>query len=214
LTLARRRAQSGGDMFSWQKKPADPAIAARIPPGQVLTDKFPVLSFGRVPKYDDLSAWDFRVWGEVEQPFSLKWAEFHALPTVEVTLDIHCVTRWSKLDTTWEGVPFSHIIEVARLKPSARHVLFHAEGGYTTNVPLELARQPECLLAWNYAGVPLEPEHGYPLRGIVPGRYFWKSAKWLRGIEFLSEDRLGFWEQNGYHNNADPWREERHSGGW
>jgi DMSO/TMAO reductase YedYZ molybdopterin-dependent catalytic subunit len=201
-------------MFSWQKKPADPAIAARIPPGQVLTDKFPVLSFGRVPKYEDLSGWDLRVWGEVEQPFSLKWAELLALPTTKVTLDIHCVTRWSKLDTTWEGVPFSHIIEVARPKPSARFVLFHAEGGYTTNVPLEVAADQQCLLAWNYAGVPLEPEHGYPLRGIVPGRYFWKSAKWLRGVEFLSEDRLGFWEQNGYHNNADPWREERHSGGW
>jgi DMSO/TMAO reductase YedYZ molybdopterin-dependent catalytic subunit len=201
-------------MFSWQKKPADPAVAARIPPGQVLTDKFPVLSFGRVPKYEDLSGWDLRVWGEVEQPFSLKWAELLALPTTKVTLDIHCVTRWSKLDTTWEGVPFSHIIEVARPTAAARVVLFHAEGGYTTNVPLEVAADPQCLLAWNYAGAPLEPDHGYPLRGIVPGRYFWKSAKWLRGVEFLAEDRPGFWEQNGYHNNADPWLEERHSGGW
>lgn len=201
-------------MFKWQKPVADPDIAARIPPGQVLTDKFPVLSFGRVPDYPDLSGWELRVWGEVEQPFSLKWAEVRALPSTQVTLDIHCVTRWSKLDTTWEGVPFRHIIEVARPTPAAKVVLFHAEGGYTTNVALEVADDPQCLLAWNYAGQPLEPEHGYPLRGIVPGRYFWKSAKWLRGIEFLSEDQPGFWEQNGYHNNADPWREERHSGLW
>lgn len=199
-------------MFSWQKKPTDPAVTARIPPGQVLTEKFPVLNFGRVPSYPDLSGWDFRVSGEVDQPFTLKWAEFRALPTTQVTLDIHCVTRWSKLDTAWEGVPFSHIIEVAQPKPSARFVVFHADGGYTTNVPIEVARDAQCLLAWNYAGEPLEPEHGYPLRGIVPGRYFWKSAKWLRGIEFLNEDRLGFWEQNGYSNNADPWREERYSG--
>ena len=201
-------------MFKWQKPVADPDIAARIPPGQVLTDKFPVLSFGRVPNYPDLSGWDLRVWGEVEQPFSLKWAEVRALPATQVTLDIHCVTRWSKLDTTWEGVPFRHIIGVAQPTSDAKVVLFHAEGGYTTNVPLEVADDPQCLLAWNYAGQPLEPEHGYPLRGIVPGRYFWKSAKWLRGIEFLSEDQPGFWEQNGYHNNADPWREERHSGLW
>ncbi len=200
-------------MFNPQKKPAEASVAARIPPGQVLTDKFPVLSFGRVPAYPDLSAWDFRVWGEVQQPVNLKWAGLRALPRVEVTLDIHCVTRWSKLDTTWEGVPFSHIVEVTQPKASVRFVLFHAEGGYTTNVPLEVARDPQCLLAWNYAGKPLQPEHGYPLRGIVPGRYFWKSAKWLRGIEFLTDDQLGFWEQNGYSNSADPWREERYSSG-
>ena len=198
-------------MFNWQRKPADAGIAARIPPGQVLTDKFPVLSFGRVPSYPDLTGWELRVWGEVEQPFSLKWAELLALPTIEVTLDIHCVTRWSKLDTTWQGVSFRHLAEVARPRPSARFVLFHAEGGYTTNVPLEVALDPACLLAWNYAGRPLEPEHGYPLRGIVPGRYFWKSAKWLRGVEFLADDQLGFWEQNGYSNSADPWREERYA---
>jgi DMSO/TMAO reductase YedYZ molybdopterin-dependent catalytic subunit len=200
--------------FPWQRKSVDPEIARRIPPGQVLTEKFPVLHFGRVPDYSDLSRWDFRVWGEVEQPFTLRWAEFRALPAKEVTLDIHCVTRWSKLDTTWEGVPFTHIAEVARLKPTARHVLFHSEAGYTANVPLEIAMQPDCILAWHYDGRPMEPEHGYPLRAIVPGRYFWKSAKWLRGIEFLAEDQLGFWERNGYSNSADPWKEERYSGGW
>lgn len=200
-------------MFPWQKPPADADVAKRIPPGQVLTEKFPILQFGRVPDYPDLSRWDFRVFGEVAQPFELKWAEFRALPTVDVTLDIHCVTRWSKLDTTWEGVPFSHIVEMAQPRPETRHVLFHSEAGYTANVPLEVAMQPECLLAWNDEAEPLEAEHGYPLRAVVPGKYFWKSAKWLRGIEFLAEDRLGFWEQNGYSNSADPWREERYSGG-
>lgn len=198
-------------VFRWQKPVGDPEIAKRIPPGQVLTDKFPVLHFGRVPDYGDLSGWDLRVWGEVEQPFTLKWAEMRQLPRAEVTLDVHCVTRWSKLDTTWEGVPFSHIAEAAGLKPSARFVIFHSEYGFTSNVPLEAAMDPQCLLAWNYDGRPLEPDHGFPLRAIVPGRYFWKSAKWLRGVELTADDQLGFWERNGYHNDADPWREERYS---
>ena len=196
--------------FPWSKKPS-PEIASRVPPGQVLTDKFPVLHFGRVPEYGDLSGWDFKVWGEVDQPFSLRWAEFRALPTVQVTQDIHCVTRWSKLDTAWEGVPFRHIAEVAGLRPSARFVIFHAESGFTSNVPLEVAMSDECLLAWSYAGEPLEAEHGFPLRAIVPGKYFWKSAKWLRGIEFSADDQLGFWERNGYNNSADPWKEERYA---
>ena len=198
-------------MFSWQKKPADAETAARIPPGQVLTEKFPVLHFGRVPEYPDLSRWDFRVFGAVENPFTLNWGEFRQLPTASTTLDIHCVTRWSKLDTTWEGVPFGHFVEVAAPHPDARFVIFHAEGGFTSNVPLEVATQPGCLMAWSFDGRPLEPDHGYPLRAIVPGRYFWKSAKWLRGIEFSTEDKLGFWERNGYSNSADPWREERYS---
>jgi DMSO/TMAO reductase YedYZ molybdopterin-dependent catalytic subunit len=198
--------------FPWSKKPP-PEVADRIPPGQVLTEKFPVLHFGRVPEYGDLSAWTFRVFGQVEQPLSLTWAEVRALPTTEVTLDIHCVTRWSKLDTTWEGVPFSHIVEAAQPKSSARFVIFHSEAGYTANVPIETTADPHCMLAWNYAGERLTAEHGYPLRAIVPGKYFWKSAKWLRGIEFSAEDQLGFWERNGYSNSADPWREERYSGG-
>ncbi len=198
-------------MLSWQRKSDDPQITARIPPGQVLTEKFPVLHFGRVPDYPDLAGWDFRVFGEVDTPLTLNWGEFRRLPTVQTTLDIHCVTRWSKLDTTWEGVPFSHIAEVAQPRPTARFVSFRAEGGFTSNVPLEAALDPGCLLAWNYDGKPLEADHGYPLRAIVPGRYFWKSAKWLRGIEFSAEDKLGFWERNGYSNSADPWREERYS---
>jgi DMSO/TMAO reductase YedYZ molybdopterin-dependent catalytic subunit len=198
--------------FAWQKKTSDPAVLERIPPGQVLTEKFPVLHFGRTPEYPDLSRWDLRVWGEVESPFTLKWAEVRALPRTTVTLDIHCVTRWSKLDTDWEGVPFAHLAEVALVKPATRFVVFHAEYGFTSNVPLEVAMQPDCILAWNYAGRSLEVEHGYPLRAIVPGRYFWKSAKWVRGVEFTAEDQLGFWERNGYNNSADPWREERYAG--
>ena len=198
-------------VFPWQRRTNDPEIAKRIPPGQVLTEKFPVLHFGRVPDYGDLSGWDFRVWGEVDEPFTLRWAEFRALPTTSVTLDVHCVTRWSKLDTTWEGVPFSHIVDVARPRPEARFVVFHSEGGFTSNVPIEVASDPQCILAWHYDGEPLSAEHGFPLRAIVPGRYFWKSAKWLRAVEFSVEDQLGFWERNGYNNHADPWLEERYS---
>lgn len=196
--------------FPWQKRVPD-ELKDRIPPGQVLTDKFPVLHFGRLPEYPDLGGWDFRVFGEVETPFTLSWAEFRQLPVTTRTLDIHCVTRWSKLDTAWEGVAFSHIAEVAQPRPNARFVVFHAEGGYTSNVPLATAMQPDCLLAWSFDGQPLTAEHGYPLRAIVPGTYFWKSAKWLRGIEFSAEDRPGFWERNGYNNSADPWKEERYA---
>ncbi|HET7082747.1 MAG TPA: sulfite oxidase-like oxidoreductase [Candidatus Limnocylindria bacterium] len=202
--------QASRMVFAWQRVSDDPAIVARTPPGQVLTHKFPVLHFGQVPAYPDLSRWDFRVFGDVETPFSLSWTEFRNLPVAEVTLDIHCVTRWSKLDTTWEGVPFAHIAEVAQPR-GARHVTLHSEHGYTTNIPLEVALDTQSILAWHYDRKPLEPDHGYPLRAIVPGRYFWKSAKWLRAIEFTVDDRLGFWERNGYSNSADPWREERYS---
>jgi DMSO/TMAO reductase YedYZ molybdopterin-dependent catalytic subunit len=187
-------------VFPWQKRDVPPELAARVPPGQVLTEKFPVLHFGRIPDYGDLSGWDFRVWGEVEDPFSLRWAEFRSLPVTTETLDVH-----------WDGVAFTHVADVARPTQDARFVILHAEGGYTSNVPLATAMQPSCLLAWNYDGQPLSPEHGYPLRAIVPGPYFWKSAKWLRGIEFTAEDHHGFWERNGYHNDADPWKEQRYS---
>ena len=197
--------------FPWQRRIIPAELAARVPPGQVVTEKFPVLHFGNVPDYGNLAEWDFRVFGAVDQPFSQRWAEFRALPATSVTLDVHCVTRWSKLDTTWEGVAFDHIIDVARPRPDARFIIFHAEGGFTTNVPLDVAHQPQCILAWSFAGAPLQPEHGYPLRAIVPGTYFWKSAKWLRGIEFRVDDQLGFWERNGYSNTANPWREDRYA---
>ena len=153
-----------------------------------------------------------RVWGEIEELARFSYVDFRALPTIQVETDIHCVTRWSKLDTHWEGVQFKEFLKhIPTLKPSAKHVLFHCEQGFTANVPLEILMEDDALLAYKYEGAELTPEHGYPLRALTPKKYFWKSAKWLRGIEFLSEDRLGFWERYGYNNHADPWAEERYS---
>ena len=182
----------------------------RTPPGQYLSEKWPVLHYGSVPRTDP-ATWDFKVWGEVEQPLDLSWVEFQALPRKTVHCDIHCVTRWSKLDTEFGGVPIQAILERAGLKPSARFVVAHCEQGYTTNLPLTVLDDDDVLLADTYAGAPLEPEHGYPLRLLVPKRYFWKSAKWIRGLQFLDHDVPGFWERYGYHNDADPWKEERFS---
>jgi len=182
----------------------------RVPPGQYVTEKFPVLHYGSVPQ-TDLGAWDFRVWGEVENPFSLDWTVFQALPHTSVHTDIHCVTRWSKLDVDFAGVPIRAILDLAQPKPAARYVVAHCEKGYTTNLPLEVLADDDVLLADTYAGQPLAPEHGFPLRLFVPKRYFWKSAKWLRGLEFLAADSPGFWERYGYHNDGDPWQEERFS---
>jgi DMSO/TMAO reductase YedYZ molybdopterin-dependent catalytic subunit len=192
---------------------ATPAVHDRIPPGQYLTEKFPVLHYGEVPHYRDVERdWDLRVWGELAAPARFSFREFRALPTVTITTDIHCVTRWSKLDTVWEGVRFSAFLEhIPPLTPAARFVVFHCEQGFTANVPLDVMLDDDALLAYRYAGEELTPEHGYPLRALVPKKYFWKSAKWLRGIEFLAEDRLGFWERYGYHNHADPWNEERYA---
>ncbi|HXG40832.1 MAG TPA: sulfite oxidase-like oxidoreductase [Candidatus Limnocylindrales bacterium] len=191
-------------------KERDPAVAGRLPPGQYLTQKFPVLHYGSVPRVD-LATWDLRIWGEVERPIRLTWEEFRRLPRKEVRCDVHCVTRWSKLDTVWEGVPIQAIFELAGLRPTASHVLAHAEQGYTANLPLAVLDDADVLLADTYDGRPLDPEHGYPVRLLVPKRYFWKSAKWLRGLEFLDHDVPGFWERYGYHNDADPWREQRYA---
>jgi DMSO/TMAO reductase YedYZ molybdopterin-dependent catalytic subunit len=180
----------------------------RVPPGQYVTEKWPVLHYGSVPRID-LATWNFRVWGEVENPFSFTWDEFKQMPRKQVHTDIHCVTRWSKLDMDWDGVPIQHILERAQLKPTARFVLAHSEQGYTANMPLEVLDDDDVMLADIADGEPLEPDHGYPLRLIVPKRYFWKSAKWIRGLQFLTQDQLGFWERYGYNNNADPWKEER-----
>jgi DMSO/TMAO reductase YedYZ molybdopterin-dependent catalytic subunit len=191
----------------------------RLPPGQSLTLKFPVLHYGPVPPFNP-AAWDFRAWGEVEQEARWTWDEFNHLPRTRLTLDLHCVTRWSKSDTLWEGVSVRMLVEqgLLRLKPAAQFVMQHAEYGFTVNLPLALVLQDNFLLATHFNGQPIEPEHGYPLRGVVgaiPGRadlqtpYLWKGAKWLRGLEFMSRDRLGFWEQAGYHNNADVWQEQR-----
>ena len=187
----------------------DPEIAARIPPGQYKTDKFPVLHYGSVPK-TDLATWDFRVWGEVDAPLTLTWQQYKELPRKTVHTDIHCVTRWTKLDTDWEGVPIQEILRLAQVRPSATHVVAHSEQGYTANLPIEVIRDDDVMLAYEAEGRPLTPEHGFPLRLLVPSRYFWKSAKWLRGIEFSDVDKPGFWEGYGYHNDADPWKEERY----
>ena len=184
----------------------------RIPPGQYFTEKWPVLHYGSVPSVD-IATWNFRVWGEVEEPFSFTWDEFKAMPRSTVHTDIHCVTRWSRLDADFEGVPIQHIMERAGLRPSARFVLAHSEQGYTANMPLEVLDDDDVLLCDVADGAPLTPDHGYPLRLLVPKRYFWKSAKWIRGLQFLTQDQLGFWERYGYNNNADPWKEERFSDG-
>lgn len=180
----------------------------RVPPGQYVTQKWPVLHYGSVPSVD-LATWDFRVWGEVEEPFTFSWEEFRQMPRKSIHRDIHCVTRWTRLDMDFEGVPIQHILERARPKPSARFAVEHAEQGYTTNLPLDLLDDDDVLLADVADGEPLSPEHGYPLRLVVPKRYFWKSAKWIRGLQFRADDQLGFWERYGYHNEADPWQEQR-----
>jgi DMSO/TMAO reductase YedYZ molybdopterin-dependent catalytic subunit len=191
----------------------------RLPAGQSLTLKFPVLHYGPVPSFN-AATWDFRVWGEVEEEKTWVWNEFNQLPRSTIQMDIHCVTRWSKVDTTWEGVSVRTMVEqgLIKLKPAAKYVMQHAEYGFTVNLPLEVVLADNFLLATHFNGEPISPDHGYPLRGVVgfiPGRedlmtpYFWKGAKWLRSLEFMSKDRMGFWEQAGYHNNADAWKEER-----
>ena len=182
---------------------------ARLPPGQYLTEKWPVLHAGSVPTVD-LATWDLSVFGEVEEPVRLTWEELQALPSREITVDIHCVTRWSRFDTRFRGVHWSELEKLVRPKPSARFVLAHSEQGFTSNVPLEAIEAADALLAYEADGQPLTPDHGWPLRLVVPSRYFWKSAKWLRGLELRATDEPGFWERYGYHNDADYTREERY----
>jgi DMSO/TMAO reductase YedYZ molybdopterin-dependent catalytic subunit len=193
-----------------ERKVADAGYdPARLPPGQYLTEKWPVLHAGGVPKVD-LETWDFRVFGDVENPVRLSWDEFRMLPSTEVTLDIHCVTRWSRFDTHFRGVHWKELAPLVRPKPSARFIVAHAEQGFSSNVPLEAIEDEHALLAYEADREVLTPEHGWPLRLVVPGRYFWKSAKWLRGLELRTEDEPGFWERYGYHNEADYWKEERY----
>lgn len=180
----------------------------RLPPGQHLVSHFPVLHYGRVPRVD-LDRWTFRVWGLVEEEATWTYSVFTALPLTRVVCDIHCVTGWSKYDTVWEGVSVPELMRRVRLRPAARFVLVHAAQGFTANLALEDFNRAENLFAWRYAGEPLAAEHGGPLRLVVPHLYFWKSAKWVHGVEFLAEERLGFWEQHGYHPRGDPWMEER-----
>lgn len=191
----------------------------RLPPGQSLTQKFPVLHYGPVPEFDPLT-WTFEIWGEVEKPLTFTWQEFNKLPRSRLVMDIHCVTRWSKFDTLWEGVSVRRLVNegIIKLKPDVRYVIQAAEFGFSANLPLSVVLADNFLMATQFDGKPLTPEHGAPLRGIVgaiKGRddlmvpYFWKGAKWLRGLQFTTEDHPGFWEQAGYHNEADVWKEER-----
>jgi DMSO/TMAO reductase YedYZ molybdopterin-dependent catalytic subunit len=193
--------------------------AGRLPHGQALTQKFPVLHYGPIPKFNP-ATWDLRVWGEVEQEVCWTWDEFNQLPRTKVNMDIHCVTRWSKFDTPWEGVSVRTLVDrgLICLKPTAKYVLQHAEYGFTVNIPIEILLADNFLLATHFEGQPISLDHGYPLRGVVgaiPGRddlktpYLWKGAKWLRGLEFLPKDHPGFWEQAGYSNEADVWKEQR-----
>jgi DMSO/TMAO reductase YedYZ molybdopterin-dependent catalytic subunit len=184
--------------------------ASRVPPGQILTTKWPVLTYGRTPRFD-AKRWTFRCTGLVEEEVAWTWEQFLMLPRTETTCDIHCVTRWSRLDNRFEGVHIREIMKRVRLRPEARYVLIHADPDYTTNLALADLVDDDVLLALTHDGVPLTPEHGGPLRLVVPKLYFWKSAKWLRAFEFLDVDPPGFWELNGYHMHADPWREERYS---
>lgn len=182
--------------------------AERVPPGQVLTRKWPVLHHGEIPAFDR-ACWDFRVWGLCGNPLRFTYDAFLLLPRAAVRADMHCVTRWSRLDNLWEGVLVREILRRARPDPAARAVLVHAENGFTTNLPLPEADREDVILADRHDGAPLSPEHGFPLRLVVPRLYAWKSAKWVRGIELTAEEVPGFWEQNGYHMRGDPWKEER-----
>lgn len=182
--------------------------AGRLPAGQSLTLKWPVLHYGSVPRFDP-AKWDFRIWGLVEKPVRLTWDEFTKLPRAHSKSDFHCVTRWSRFGNEWDGVAFKDVLKLAHLDPQARFVLVHGEQGYTANIPLADLNRDDVLFATHHDGQPLSPDHGYPLRLIVPHLYAWKSVKWVRGLELLDQDAPGFWEQNGYHMYGDAFKEQR-----
>jgi len=197
-------------MKFFTKKAELPAeTAARVPPGQYLTEKWPVLHYGPVPPFNPRT-WDFRVFGNVENEVKLNWEEFQKLDQTAVQADMHCVTTWSRLDQKWEGIPFSKIVEMAKPRPDSKFVIAHSEYGFTANTPIEYCMRDDCLIALRANGAPLTAEHGSPARLVVPPLYAWKSAKWLRGIELSAVDKPGFWERYGYHNDADYWNEERY----
>jgi DMSO/TMAO reductase YedYZ molybdopterin-dependent catalytic subunit len=183
----------------------------RLPPGQSLTLKWPVLHEGSVPQFNP-QTWDFRVFGLVETPLRLSWQEFSSLPQSDVLADMHCVTRWSRFDNHWGGVLATELMRGVKLRPEARHVMVHAEQGYTSNLPLVDFLRPTTIFALRHDGEPLAPEHGYPLRLVVTHLYAWKSVKWVRGIELIDRELPGFWEENGYHIYGDPFKEQRYSG--
>ena len=187
----------------------DTEEGARLPPGQYLTRDFPVLSAGPTP-HTPQAQWTFSITGEVDEPRHLSWDEFRGLPSETITKDIHCVTKWSKFDTVWEGVSVDVLLD--GVETAAEYVMAHSDGGYTTNLPLEDVTDGKAWVAFAYDGRPLEPQHGGPARLLVPHLYFWKSAKWVRGIRLMAENAPGFWETYGYHMYGDPWREQRYSG--
>ncbi|MDX6630557.1 MAG: hypothetical protein QOH00_2803 [Gaiellales bacterium] len=193
----------------FHRRQTAPDQEGRVPPGQYVTSDFPVLSAGPTP-HRPLESWSFSIAGEVDEPVQWTWDEFRALPSEKITKDIHCVTKWSKLDTEWEGVSVDTLLE--GVETSAEFVVAFSDGGYTTNLPLEDVTGGKAWVAFGYDGAPLEPEHGGPARLLVPHLYFWKSAKWVRGLQLRSEDEPGFWEGYGYHNYGDPWREQRYAG--
>lgn len=203
----------GGESFMEGEKvikSTDTERKDRVPPGQGITERFPVLHYGAVP-HIDISRWAFTVSGLVERERKLSYQEFVSLPRVKVFSDVHCVTGWSKLNNLWEGVSTEVIRGLTTILPEAEFVMVHSAGGYTTNLSLGDFFAADVLFAIKHNGEPLTPEHGYPVRLLVPRLYFWKSAKWVVGVEFIVEDRLGFWESHGYHRRGDPWKEERYS---
>jgi DMSO/TMAO reductase YedYZ molybdopterin-dependent catalytic subunit len=193
----------------FHRRESAPEQAGRVPPGQYVTPDFPVLSAGPTP-HRPLESWTFSISGEIDAPVQWTWDELRALPSENFTTDIHCVTKWSKLDTHWQGVSLDTLLE--GVETSAEFVVAHSDGGYTTNLPLADVTGGKAWIAYGYEGVPLEPEHGGPARLLVPHLYFWKSAKWVRGLQLRSEDEPGFWEGYGYHNHGDPWLEQRYTG--
>jgi DMSO/TMAO reductase YedYZ molybdopterin-dependent catalytic subunit len=190
-------------------RPREQAPAGRLPPGQYVVRDFPVLSAGPTP-HTPHSRWTFSITGEIDEPRQWTWEQFRALPTETVTKDIHCVTKWSKFDTVWEGVSVDTLLD--GVDTAAEYVLAFSDGGYTTNIPLQDLTEGKAWVALAFGGAPLEPEHGGPARLLVPHLYFWKSAKWVRGLRLMSENSPGFWETYGYHDYGDPWREQRYSG--
>ncbi len=194
-------------MFQGRRR--HPELEGRLPPGQYPEEDFPVLSAGPTPR-TQLETWDLRLIGEVDSPRRWTWQEFQALPRETVTVDIHCVTKWSKFDTVWEGVSLDTLLD--EVEHDASFLIAHCDGGYTTNLPIEDVTDGKAWIAFGFDGEPLEPEHGGPARLLVPHLYFWKSAKWIRGLELSLDDRPGFWEELGYHNYGDPWQEQRYQG--
>jgi DMSO/TMAO reductase YedYZ molybdopterin-dependent catalytic subunit len=192
-------------------KRREPGSANRVPPGQYIVRDFPVLSAGPTPR-TPLEQWSFKIDGLVKEPVSWTWQEFLSLPSQSFLVDIHCVTKWTKLDTRWQGVSLDTLFEHIDLDPKGMFLTAYSDGGYTTNLPITDVINGQAFVAYNYDGGPLAPEHGGPARLVVPHLYFWKSAKWVRGLRIMESDRSGFWESLGYNNHGDPWKEERYSG--